>query len=299
MPAAKDAEKRIEALREKIRHHEYLYYVLDNPEISDQEFDGLMQRLKDLEAEHPSLVRPDSPTQRVGGKPREGFVKVRHSSPMLSLDNTYNEEELRDWERRVHELSGRKDVDYVCELKLDGMSLALVYEDGKLLRGDPGTRVAVGDGGIGEIWVSGKSKCQGYWNQPELSESVFNNSIAGDSDDAYSYLRTGDLGFLAEGELFVCGRLKDIIILRGQNYYPEDLEVAVEKGSEKIQIGSVAAFRGPDWEERLIVVVGLRNPSDRPHPDLVSRSLGVHGYPGRTRSCSSDVRPSRGRPLER
>ena len=145
MPAAKDAEKRIEALREKIRHHEYLYYVLDNPEISDQEFDGLMQRLKDLEAEHPSLVRPDSPTQRVGGKPREGFVKVRHSSPMLSLDNTYNEEELRDWERRVHELSGRKDVDYVCELKLDGMSLALVYEGGKLLRG-----VTRGDGTVGE-----------------------------------------------------------------------------------------------------------------------------------------------------
>ncbi len=132
MPAAKDVEKKIEALRDKIRHHEYLYYVLDQPEISDQEFDQLMQQLKDLEAEHPSLITPDSPTQRVGGKPREGFVKVRHSSPMLSLDNTYNEEELRDWERRVHELSGRNDVDYVCELKLDGMSLALIYEDGKL-----------------------------------------------------------------------------------------------------------------------------------------------------------------------
>ena len=158
-----------------------------------------------------------------------------------------------------------------CGKPLDGIHVRIV---------DPGTRVAVGDGGIGEIWVSGKSKCQGYWNQPELSESVFNNSIAGDSGDAYSYLRTGDLGFLAEGELFVCGRLKDIIILRGQNYYPEDLEVAVEKGSEKIQIGSVAAFRGPDWEERLIVVVGLRNPADPPHPDEVSRSLRVHGYPG-------------------
>jgi len=145
MPAAKDVEKKIEALREKIRHHEYLYYVLDNPEISDQEFDRLMQQLKDLEAEHPSLVTADSPTRRVGGKPREGFVKVRHSSQMLSLDNTYNEEELRGWERRVHDLSGRKDVDYVCELKLDGMSLALVYEDGKLLRG-----VTRGDGTVGE-----------------------------------------------------------------------------------------------------------------------------------------------------
>ncbi|HYM76942.1 MAG TPA: NAD-dependent DNA ligase LigA [Candidatus Dormibacteraeota bacterium] len=145
MPAAKDAEKKIEALRDKIRHHEYLYYVLDNPEISDAEFDKFMQQLKDLESAHPSLVTPDSPTQRVGGKPREGFVKVPHSSPMLSLDNTYNEDELRDWERRVHDLSGRKDVDYVCELKLDGMSLALIYEDGRLVRG-----VTRGDGSIGE-----------------------------------------------------------------------------------------------------------------------------------------------------
>jgi len=146
MPAAtKTPEKRVDALRDKIRHHEYLYYVLDNPEISDQEFDRLMQELKDLEAENPSLITPDSPTQRVGGKPREGFVKVRHSSPMLSLDNTYSEEELRAWERRVHELSGRKDVDYVCELKLDGMSLALIYQDGKLSRG-----VTRGDGTTGE-----------------------------------------------------------------------------------------------------------------------------------------------------
>src|SRR6202046_3727342 len=104
-----------------------------------------MRELKDAEAEHPELLTADSPTQRVGGKPREGFVKVAHSSPMLSLDNTYNEEELRAWERRVHELSGRRDVDYVCELKLDGMSLALIYEDGKLVRG-----ITRGDGSVGE-----------------------------------------------------------------------------------------------------------------------------------------------------
>src|ERR1700721_2858796 len=146
MPATtKDADKRIESLREGIRHHEYLYYVLDQPEISDADFDKLMRELKDVEAEHPELLTADSPTQRVGGKPREGFVKVRHSSPMLSLDNTYSEEELRDWERRVHEISGRKDVDYVCELKLDGMSLALIYEDWKLVRG-----ITRGDGTIGE-----------------------------------------------------------------------------------------------------------------------------------------------------
>jgi DNA ligase (NAD+) len=146
MPAvAKDLGKKIESLRDKIRYHESLYYVLDSPEISDAEFDKLMQQLKQLETEHPDLITSDSPTQRVGGKPREGFVKVPHSSPMLSLDNTYSEEELRAWERRVHELSGRSDVDYVCELKLDGMSLALIYENGKLVRG-----VTRGDGSVGE-----------------------------------------------------------------------------------------------------------------------------------------------------
>src|SRR5580700_9070285 len=141
----KDTQKKIESLREKIRHHEYLYYVVDNPEISDGEFDKLMRQLKDLEAEHPGLITSDSPTQRVGGKPREGFLKVPHSSPMLSLDNTYSEEELRAWERRVHELSGRKEIDSVCELKLDGMSLALIYEGGKLVRG-----ITRGDGSVGE-----------------------------------------------------------------------------------------------------------------------------------------------------
>jgi DNA ligase (NAD+) len=138
-------EKKVESLREQIRHHEYRYYVLDNPEITDAEFDVLMNELKKLEAQHPELIKPDSPTQRVGGKPREGFAKARHSSPMLSLDNAYSEEELRDWERRVHELSGRPDVEYMCELKLDGMSLALQYAGGGLERG-----ITRGDGSIGE-----------------------------------------------------------------------------------------------------------------------------------------------------
>ncbi|MFZ0477955.1 MAG: NAD-dependent DNA ligase LigA [Terriglobales bacterium] len=138
-------QKKIDALRERIRHHEHLYYVLDAPELTDAEFDSLMNELRRLEAEHPDLVTPDSPTQRVGGKPREGFVKAKHSSPMLSLDNAYSEEELRDWERRVHELSGRSDVEYMCELKLDGMSLALVYRGGQLERG-----ITRGDGSMGE-----------------------------------------------------------------------------------------------------------------------------------------------------
>jgi DNA ligase (NAD+) len=142
---AKDLPKKTEALRDQIRHHEYQYYVLDDPEITDAQFDQLMIELKAIEAEHPALITPDSPTQRVGGKPREGFLKALHSSPMLSLDNTYNVDDLRKWEQRVHELAGRADIEYVCELKLDGMSLALHYEDGKLVRG-----ITRGDGTVGE-----------------------------------------------------------------------------------------------------------------------------------------------------
>jgi DNA ligase (NAD+) len=141
----KNIRSKIDSLRDEIRRHEHLYYVLDAPEISDAEFDRLMQELKRLEAEHPELITPDSPTQRVGGKPREGFVKVEHSRPMLSLDNAYNEQELRDWAERVRELAGSEKIEYVCEFKLDGMSLALTYEDGKLLRG-----VTRGDGSVGE-----------------------------------------------------------------------------------------------------------------------------------------------------
>ena len=146
MPAStKDVQKKIDALRDKIRYHEHRYYVLDSPEISDAEFDKLMDELIALETEHPELITPDSPTQRVGGKPSEEFAKVRHSTPMLSLAKTTNEQELRDWERRVHELTGESQVDYDCELKLDGMSLALRFAGGKLALG-----LTRGDGTTGE-----------------------------------------------------------------------------------------------------------------------------------------------------
>src|SRR6476660_2242666 len=138
-------ERQIDELRETIRHHEHLYYVLDAPELPDAEFDRLMQELKRLEAAHPELITKDSPSQRVGGKPAEGFPKVVHSRPMLSLDNAYNEEELRDWDRRVRELAGSDKIEYVCEFKMDGMSLALTYRDGRLLTG-----VTRGDGSVGE-----------------------------------------------------------------------------------------------------------------------------------------------------
>ena len=140
-----DVRQEIERLREQIRRHEYLYYVLDQPEITDAEFDALMNRLKQLEAEHPELITPDSPTQRVGGKPREGFVKVRHSSPMLSLDNALSEEEFRDFDRRVRQILGRPPSAYVAELKLDGLSMAVHYRHGALTQA-----VTRGDGIEGE-----------------------------------------------------------------------------------------------------------------------------------------------------
>ncbi len=141
----KSVEKEIEKLREEIRRHEHRYYVLNAPEISDYKFDQLMRKLQELEREHPELVTSDSPTQRVGGQPAEEFPKVRHSAQMLSLDNTYSVDELRDFDRRVRELSARAKVEYVGELKLDGLSMALTYQGGVLTHG-----VTRGDGVEGE-----------------------------------------------------------------------------------------------------------------------------------------------------
>lgn len=136
----------MEQLRAELRRHEYLYYVLDQPEISDAAYDGLMRRLLELERAHPELpVPPDSPTQRVGGAPREGFVKVRHSAPMLSLDNALNEGELADFDRRVRELLSGEPYRYAAELKLDGLSMAVRYENGVLVQA-----ITRGDGLEGE-----------------------------------------------------------------------------------------------------------------------------------------------------
>ncbi|HXJ14697.1 MAG TPA: NAD-dependent DNA ligase LigA, partial [Candidatus Limnocylindrales bacterium] len=137
--------KEAEELREKIRRNEYLYYVEDAPEITDAAFDRLMNRLKEIEAAHPELATPDSPTVRVGGTPREGFTTVRHARPMLSLDNAFSYDALRDWDRRVREGSGREDIEYIAEHKFDGLSISLQYEDGMLVRG-----VTRGDGTSGE-----------------------------------------------------------------------------------------------------------------------------------------------------
>jgi DNA ligase (NAD+) len=149
--ADQSPEQRIDALREELRHHEYLYYVVDTPEWTDAQYDTRMNQLRALETEHPELLTPDSPTQRVGGKPKEGFAKVAHSRPMLSLDNAYNEDELRAWAERVlGGLALSERVRYVCELKLDGLSLALQYEVGARGVATLKTGLTRGDGTIAE-----------------------------------------------------------------------------------------------------------------------------------------------------
>ncbi|MGA7623757.1 MAG: NAD-dependent DNA ligase LigA [Candidatus Acidiferrales bacterium] len=139
------SDKDVERLREKIRHHEYLYFVLDDPQISDAEFDRLMNQLKKIEADRPELITTDSPTQRIGGVPREGFQTLRHRTPMISLDNAFSFEELANFDRRVRDRTGRREIDYITEHKFDGLSMSLIYEKGTLVRA-----VTRGDGTTGE-----------------------------------------------------------------------------------------------------------------------------------------------------
>ena len=143
---AKTIEQEIAELRQQINQHDYNYYVLNSPTVADVEYDALMRRLKELEAERPELITPDSPTQRVSGQPSEGFEEYFHKRPMMSLDNSYSVEDLRDWARRCEKLAEGRSFDFVCELKIDGLSLSLIYENGLLARA-----VTRGDGTRGEV----------------------------------------------------------------------------------------------------------------------------------------------------
>ncbi|HWR70495.1 MAG TPA: NAD-dependent DNA ligase LigA, partial [Dehalococcoidia bacterium] len=140
-----EARQEIERLRSLINHHNHRYYVLDYPEISDAEYDSLMRRLQELEAAHPDLLTPDSPTQRVGAAPLEEFGTVEHRLPLLSLANAFSNEELLAWHKRILNIRGKQDFDFVCEIKMDGLAVALTYIDSKLVTG--ATR---GDGIKGE-----------------------------------------------------------------------------------------------------------------------------------------------------
>ena len=138
--------RRSERLRRELTDHNYRYYVLDQPSTSDAEYDALLRELQQLESDHPELAAADSPTQRVGGTPRDGVERGRHSSEMLSLDNAFDEAELRDFDRRARELADVDELDYVGELKLDGVSLAARYAAGRL-----DLALTRGDGETGEV----------------------------------------------------------------------------------------------------------------------------------------------------
>ncbi len=137
-------QKRIAELRERIEKANYEYHVLDQPTIADEAYDALMRELQELEAKHPELVTPDSPTQRVGAPASNRFAPVEHARPMLSLSNAFDEAELRAFDQRVRKGLGRDDVGYVCELKIDGLAINVIYQDGKFVQG--ATR---GDGSVG------------------------------------------------------------------------------------------------------------------------------------------------------
>jgi DNA ligase (NAD+) len=145
MGKLEEVKRKVEKLREEIRHHDYRYYVLNQPEISDKEYDDLVKKLKQLEKQHPELVTPDSPTQRLGEEPLIGFKTVKHRVAMLSLDNTYSSEEIEEWDKRVHKGLSREKVEYVVELKIDGVGVSLTYQKGVFLVG--ATR---GDGVTGD-----------------------------------------------------------------------------------------------------------------------------------------------------
>jgi len=145
MEEKRDVGAEIEDLRREIRRHNYLYYVENEPEISDREFDALMERLQELEREHPELVTPDSPTQKVGGEPLEAFQTAEHIQPMLSIDNTYNEEQLREFDARIGRLLAGQEWSYVVEPKIDGVAINLVYLEGSLQRA-----ITRGDGRRGD-----------------------------------------------------------------------------------------------------------------------------------------------------
>jgi thioester reductase-like protein len=156
-----------------------------------------------------------------------------------------------------------------CGKPLEGIHVRIV---------EPKSRSALGNRQVGEIWIAGESACQGYWNRPELTQEVFGNAVVNDPEDHNAYLRTGDLGFLDRGELFVCGRIKDLIIIRGVNYYPQDIESIVESASQKIRAGGVAAFNGNGERETLVVVAEMRKRKDLPDPAEIIRAIRTQYY---------------------
>lgn len=191
-----EAKKRIAKLKEEINHHRYQYHVLDRLDISDAAFDALKNELEELERQYPDLVTPDSPTQKIGGEPLDKFQKVAHASPMLSLNDAFGEEEIRAWADRLQKLAPRAEFSYFCELKLDGLAVSLVYQDGVLARG--ATR---GDGRIGEDITQNIRTIQAIpltLRLPEEEELAKNGFGAGQIKNIRAAIKSGELEIRGE-----------------------------------------------------------------------------------------------------
>ena len=164
-------QEQVDKLREEINHNNYRYHALDDPQITDFEFDRLMISLRELEGRYPELVTPESPTQRVGAPPAQGFAQVEHPLPMLSLANAFNYQELEAWYRRVSNLLGSEGIEVVCELKIDGLAVSLTYQDGRLVQG--ATR---GDGYRGRRRDSQSANC---WQHPTCAPWGWAGQVGG------------------------------------------------------------------------------------------------------------------------
>jgi DNA ligase (NAD+) len=201
-----NVQAQLEALRSEIRRHDDLYYTHAKPEISDQEFDALLRQLIELEAQHPDLVTPDSPSQRVGGKPIESFASVRHAVRMMSIDNTYNEAEVRDFDTRIRKLLGHEKFRYTCEPKIDGVSLSIRYEGGLLV-----TAATRGDGTTGDDVTQNARTIR---NIPlRLKEATTNRRNGESEKEASSLFGDSPAGAIAESVLEVRG---EVYISRAQ-----------------------------------------------------------------------------------
>ena len=169
-----DAQKRIRKLREVINHHRYLYHVLDKQEISDSALDSLKKELFDLEQQFPELITPDSPTQRVGGKPLKEFIKVRHPKPMLSFNDAFDKEDMKEWEARFEKIfPGAKRGGYYCELKIDGLAVELTYNNGVFETGS--TR---GDGLVGEDVTTNLRTVEAVPLKLDIPYSIFQKNLS-------------------------------------------------------------------------------------------------------------------------
>lgn len=222
-----------EKLRNEIRYHEERYYIHSAPEISDYEFDKLLERLKQLEAQHPELITPDSPTQRVGGRPVEGFEPYRHKRPMLSLDNTYSEDELREWDRRCQKLAAGRAYSYVVELKIDGVSISAIYEGHLLARA-----VTRGDGTIGDVVTENVKTIRAV--PLRLPEHPREPAAAGSGRKRKAASFDINEVLTKKGELWPTG-VKEIEV-RGEVYLPNSVFMKINE--EQVEKG-LPAFANP------------------------------------------------------